>query len=61
MVYLHVDHFSLVLFKKAVLDGLKGDSYGFAQVVKTAQMTWEGIFVDGVNGEYSWLFTFLPH
>src|SRR5258708_3366392 len=61
MVYLCVDHFSLVSFKKAVLDGLKGDSYDFAQVVKTAQMTWEGIFVDSANGEYGWLFAFLPH
>src|SRR6266481_2220835 len=33
MVYLCVDHFSLVSFKKAVLDGLKGGSYDFAQVV----------------------------
>ncbi len=52
---------AVVSFKKAVLDGLKGDSYDFAQVVKTARTTWEGIFVDGANGEYGWLFAFLPH
>jgi len=40
---------AVVSFKKAVLDGLKGDSYDFSQVVKTARTTWEGIFVDGAN------------
>ncbi|KAF8331879.1 protein SEY1 [Cantharellus anzutake] len=40
---------AVVSFKKAVLDGLKGDSYDFASVVKGARATWEGAFTDGAK------------
>lgn len=37
---------SLVGFKKEILDGLKGDSYDFAEVVQKARQTWEGKFAE---------------
>jgi hypothetical protein len=41
--------FCLVSFKKDILDGLKGDSYDFAQVVHKARQTWEGKFVESAK------------
>ena len=50
---------AVVSFKTAVLEGLKGDSYDFAEVVKKARTTWEGVFVDGANGESVFFFWLL--
>ncbi|KAK0448843.1 RHD3/Sey1 [Armillaria borealis] len=38
--------YCLVSFKKELLDGLKGDDYSFADVVKKSRTTWEKIFVE---------------
>ncbi|PBK95569.1 protein SEY1 [Armillaria gallica] len=38
--------YCLVSFKKELLEGLKGDDYSFADVVKKSRITWEKIFVE---------------
>lgn len=44
--------YCLVQFKKALLDGLKGEQYDFGDVVRKARKQWEGTFEESAKEAY---------